>query len=115
MGRTTSITLGDHFGPFVARLVESGRYGNVSDVVRAGLRQLQLSEFKMARFRRFLETCPVDDEPRTAEDLREEEEDLALFRRGEAVPGEVIMAEVFPDEFDAASDVDELRQLGAAK
>ncbi|MGI8486498.1 MAG: type II toxin-antitoxin system ParD family antitoxin [Thermomicrobiales bacterium] len=41
MARNTSVSLGDHFTGFVDQQVESGRYGSVSDVVRAGLRMLE--------------------------------------------------------------------------
>jgi len=47
MTRNTSISLGDHFANFVDSQVESGRYGSVSDVVRAGLRLLEEHEAKV--------------------------------------------------------------------
>lgn len=47
MGRNTSVTLGDHFSGFVSEQVETGRYGSVSDVVRAGLRLLEEHETKV--------------------------------------------------------------------
>jgi antitoxin ParD1/3/4 len=47
MTRNTSISLGDHFAGFVDNQVESGRYGSVSDVVRAGLRLLEEHEAKV--------------------------------------------------------------------
>ena len=42
MSKNTSITLGDHFDGFVTYQIKSGRYGSVSEVVRAGLRALKI-------------------------------------------------------------------------
>lgn len=111
MGRTTSIVLGDGFAPFIERLVASGRYGSVSDVVRAGLRELQLAEYRMGRMRRFLERCPVETEdPLTAEQIEERDRDIDELETGELVPMEVAMARFFPDDFDSESDVVELER-----
>ncbi|MFB1010752.1 MAG: type II toxin-antitoxin system ParD family antitoxin, partial [Thiopseudomonas sp.] len=40
----TSIELSSHFKDFVRQQVSSGRYNNVSEVVRAGLRLLENHE-----------------------------------------------------------------------
>jgi antitoxin ParD1/3/4 len=37
----TSVALGDHFEEFIKQQLESGRFNNVSEVVRAGLRLLE--------------------------------------------------------------------------
>src|SRR6516162_2877070 len=42
-----SISLGDHFEKFVQKQISQGRYQNVSEVVRAGLRMLE--DYEMAR------------------------------------------------------------------
>ncbi len=52
MGKTTSITLGDHFLGFVEEQVSAGRYGSASEVVRAGLRILEEHETKHAALQR---------------------------------------------------------------
>jgi antitoxin ParD1/3/4 len=39
-----SISLGDHFEEFIRKQIESGRYNNASEVVRAGLRMLEDKE-----------------------------------------------------------------------
>jgi antitoxin ParD1/3/4 len=37
----TSVALGDHFEEFIREQLKSGRFNNVSEVVRAGLRLLE--------------------------------------------------------------------------
>ncbi len=44
MGKNTSVALGDYFETFVEGRVKEGRYKNVSEVVRAGLRLLEAEE-----------------------------------------------------------------------
>ncbi|TNC93225.1 MAG: type II toxin-antitoxin system ParD family antitoxin [Thalassolituus sp.] len=51
MAKNTSVTLGDHFDGFVAEQVQSGRYGSVSEVIRAGLRKLEDDEQKLQTLR----------------------------------------------------------------
>jgi len=55
MAKNTSITLGEHFDGFIASQVNTGRYGSVSEVVRAGLRLLEKTETKTEALRRMLE------------------------------------------------------------
>jgi antitoxin ParD1/3/4 len=47
MERNTSITLGNYFDTFVQESIMRGRYKNVSEVVRAGLRLLEEEENKV--------------------------------------------------------------------
>lgn len=51
----TSVALSKHFETFVRDQVESGRFNNVSEVVRAGLRLLedqeQVNDMKLAELR----------------------------------------------------------------
>ena len=54
MQKNTSVTLGTHFEQFVAQQVEHGRYGSVSETIRAGLRLLEAEEMKLAALRQAL-------------------------------------------------------------
>jgi antitoxin ParD1/3/4 len=42
MARTTSFNLGEHFDALIAGEVASGQYGNASEVLREGLRLLEM-------------------------------------------------------------------------
>ena len=55
MAKNTSITLGNHFDQFVARQLETGRFGSASEVVRAGLRMLEDAETKLEALRNLLD------------------------------------------------------------
>ena len=45
--KNTSISLGNYFDQFVSSQVSAGRYKNVSEVIRAGLRLLENEENKV--------------------------------------------------------------------
>lgn len=47
MGKNTSVSLGDYFEDFVEKRIAEGRYKNVSEVLRAGLRLLEEEENKI--------------------------------------------------------------------
>ena len=44
--KNTSVSLGSYFDQFVSSQVSTGRYKNVSEVIRAGLRLLENEESK---------------------------------------------------------------------
>lgn len=46
MSKNTSVSLGNYFDQFVSSQVSAGRYKNVSEVIRAGLRLLEDEESK---------------------------------------------------------------------
>jgi len=54
MAKNTSISLGDHFEGFISEQIESGRYGSVSEVIRASLRLLEEREGKIGALRHAL-------------------------------------------------------------
>lgn len=47
MDKNTSISLGNYFDQFVQNTVKQGRFKNVSEVIRAGLRLLEEEENKI--------------------------------------------------------------------
>ena len=47
MNKNTSISLGNYFDTFVQESISKGRYKNVSEVIRAGLRLLEEEESKV--------------------------------------------------------------------
>ena len=49
--RTTSVALGPHFEDFIQASILSGRYNNASEVVRSGLRLLEIEEQKLVALR----------------------------------------------------------------
>jgi len=54
MAKNTSITLGDHLESFIRTQIDSGRYGNASEVVRASLRLLEEHEQEVEALRQAL-------------------------------------------------------------
>ena len=51
MNKNTSVSLGSHFDAFVQTSISKGRYKNVSEVIRAGLRLLEEEESKVLALR----------------------------------------------------------------
>ena len=47
MSKNTSISLGNYFDQFVQAQISAGRYKNVSEIIRAGLRLLEDEERKV--------------------------------------------------------------------
>jgi antitoxin ParD1/3/4 len=49
--KNTSISLGNYFDQFVSSQISAGRYKNVSEVIRAGLRLLEEEESRVLALR----------------------------------------------------------------
>lgn len=52
---STSLTLGPHWEAFIREEIESGRYATASEVVRAGLRELEERKEKLEKLRAYLD------------------------------------------------------------
>ena len=61
--KNTSVALGDHFTAFAAQQVASGRYGSMSEVIRAGLRLLEDEEQRFTQLRTAIEEGLASGEP----------------------------------------------------
>ena len=55
MNRNTTVSLGNHFEHFVDNSVSTGRYKDVSEVIRAGLRLLEEEESKIIALKQAVE------------------------------------------------------------
>jgi len=55
MGKNISVELGDHFEDFVSSKIQSGRFSNASEIIRAGLRLLESKEAKIEALNKALE------------------------------------------------------------
>lgn len=55
MGRTVTASLGSHYEEFIMKSINSGRYNNASEVIRAALRRLEEDECRLAALRTALD------------------------------------------------------------
>ncbi|GAA0875592.1 hypothetical protein GCM10009118_20010 [Wandonia haliotis] len=78
MGRNTSISLGDHFEDFINKEIKSGRYGSVSEVIRAALRLLESEERKINELR---DALILGEQSGWVEDFDPEEHLKALHKK----------------------------------
>lgn len=56
MSKNTSISLGTYFEEFVQNRINEGRFKNVSEVIRAGLRLLEEEEIKIIALRHTIQS-----------------------------------------------------------
>ena len=62
MARTTSVTIGSQLDDFIGQLIESGRYGSTSEVVRSALMLLEYQENQVAALRNAVEAGELSGE-----------------------------------------------------
>jgi len=55
MGKNISVVFGDNFEDFVSSKIQSGRFSNASEIIRAGLRLLESKEAKIEALNKALE------------------------------------------------------------
>ena len=72
MARTVTVTLGHHYEEFVKTNIACGRYNNVSEMVRAGLRRLEEDEARVAAF------CAAVDEGDASPDVLDFDEEVFI-------------------------------------
>ncbi|MBS0356205.1 MAG: type II toxin-antitoxin system ParD family antitoxin [Proteobacteria bacterium] len=69
----TSVALGSHFESFVREQVQTGRFNNASEVVRAGLRLLEESEqrrqLELEALRTEIAAGKASGEPKPADEV----------------------------------------------
>lgn len=62
MPRTTSVTIGDQLHAFIGKLIDSGRYGSTSEVMRSALRLLEEKEIQAESLRKAIEAGEASGE-----------------------------------------------------
>ncbi len=65
MSKNTSIILGEHFDKFIQSEIKSGRYSSASEVVRTGLRLLEIEKQKIQAINKALTIGEKSGEPIT--------------------------------------------------
>jgi antitoxin ParD1/3/4 len=80
MSKNTSISLGDYFDQFVHSQASYGRYKNVSEVIRAGLRLLENEENKAIALRNAIQEG-IDSGTASNFDAQKNLEQLKSVRR----------------------------------
>lgn len=82
--KNTSISLGNYFDQFVSNQVSEGRYNNINEVIRAGLRLLENEESKIKALKNAIEEgiesgIAMDFDPeKHLQELKEKKIDVKL-------------------------------------
>lgn len=78
MARTVTVSLGPHFEEYIQAGIKSGKYNNVSEMIRAALRHLEEDEARLAAF------CSAIDEGEASPDVEgfDEEAFIAEIKEG---------------------------------
>ena len=63
MSKNTSIILGEHFDKFIKSELKSGRYASASEVIRSGLRLLEVEKHKLQAIKEALIVGEESGEP----------------------------------------------------
>tara|TARA_Y100000385_G_C12998843_1_gene596181 strand:+ start:170 stop:421 length:252 start_codon:yes stop_codon:yes gene_type:complete len=63
MAKNTSIILGEHFDQFIKEEIKSGRYSSASEVIRNGLRLLEVEKQKIEAINKALIVGEMSGEP----------------------------------------------------
>ncbi len=72
MARTVTVTLGPHYEEFIQAGIASGKYNNVSEMIRAALRHLEEDEAKLSAF------CAAIDEGDASPDVVDFDEEAFI-------------------------------------
>ena len=72
MARTVTVSLGPHFEEYIQAGIESGKYNNVSEMIRAALRHMEEDEAKLAAF------CAAIDEGDASPDVVDFDEEAFI-------------------------------------
>ena len=72
MGRTVTVSLGQHYEEFIQANIAGGKYNNASEVVRAALRKLEEDQERISAF------CSAIDEGDNSPDVLDFDEDLFI-------------------------------------
>lgn len=65
MAKNTSIILGDHFDEFIQSEIKSGRYTSASEVLRSGLRLLEIEKNKIKAINKALTIGEKSGDPKS--------------------------------------------------